>query len=83
LNIFKKNNGFADDDLKRMRTIVNKDLKLEREKIIKRHPWYNDMVNKMIYTTGTARELTETENILLKQIRKYGRKYILYIIFKF
>jgi len=64
-----KNNGFADDDLKRMRTIVNNDLKSEREKIIKRHPWYNDMVNKMIYTTGTARELTETENILLRQIR--------------
>jgi len=64
-----KNNGFADDDLQRMRTIVNNDLKLERERIIKKHPWYNDMVNKIIYTTGSARELSETENILLRQIR--------------
>ncbi|ORX41667.1 hypothetical protein BCR36DRAFT_363932 [Piromyces finnis] len=64
-----KNNGFADDDLKRMRSIVNKELRIEREKVINRHPWYNDMVNKMIYTTGTARQLTETENILFKQIK--------------
>jgi len=58
-----------------MRTIVNNDLRLERERIIKKHPWYNDMVNKMVYTTGSARELTETENILLRQIRKYEQIY--------
>ncbi|ORX75365.1 hypothetical protein BCR32DRAFT_237377 [Anaeromyces robustus] len=64
-----KNNAFADDDLQRMRTIINNDLRAEREKIIKRHPWFNDMVNKMVYTTGTNRQLSETENILLRQIK--------------
>ncbi|OUM69895.1 hypothetical protein PIROE2DRAFT_57149 [Piromyces sp. E2] len=65
------NNGFAADDLQRMRNIVNKELRIEREKIIKKHPWYNDMVKKMVFTTGTERVLTETEKILLKQIRRY------------
>jgi len=32
------------------------------------------MVNKMIYTTGSARVLSETENILFRQIRKYENK---------
>jgi len=49
---------------------VDKELKIERERIIKRHPWFNDMVNKMLYTTGTSKPISETENILVKQIRK-------------
>jgi len=57
-----------------MRSIVNNELRVERERIINRHPWYNDMVNKMIYTTGSARVLSETENILFRQIRKYENK---------
>eukprot|EP00833_Pecoramyces_ruminatium_P009896 jgi/Orpsp1_1/1183928/evm.model.c7180000087263.1 len=63
------NNGFASDDIKLMRNKVNKELKIEREKIIKRHPWFNDMVNKMLYTTGSSTSISETENILLRQIR--------------
>jgi len=53
-----------------MRNIVRNELKIERESIIKKHPWYNDMIKRLLYTTGSSKKISSTESVLLRQIRK-------------
>ncbi|KAI8801424.1 hypothetical protein BJ742DRAFT_859250 [Cladochytrium replicatum] len=59
----RKNSVFV-DDISIMRRTADAQRKAMRSKILKAHPWYNELVNKMVLTSGALGVgITPTENV--------------------
>lgn len=54
-----------------MRRKATSEIKNEAKKIVENHPWYNELVNKVVVLNGAKREVTPQETIILQEIKRY------------
>ncbi|KAL3896956.1 MAG: hypothetical protein SGCHY_003744 [Lobulomycetales sp.] len=57
------------DDLKNMRVEARKEQRQTNALIISRHPWFNELINKVVMTGGVRRTPSYYENMLIERIR--------------
>lgn len=54
-----------------MREKAHEERKLARKQMIDDHPWYNELINKVVVLNGAQRQVTSHEKVILDHIRKY------------
>jgi hypothetical protein len=52
-----------------MRRKAEAEKRKEREEILQAHPWYNDLINKVVHTGGIKRKCGPSEQLLIDRIR--------------
>jgi 2-oxo-4-hydroxy-4-carboxy--5-ureidoimidazoline (OHCU) decarboxylase len=60
--------ALLEDTISNMRKKADVERKLEREQLIKSHPWFNELVDKVI-TAGKMGNISETEELIIACIR--------------
>jgi hypothetical protein len=59
------------DDLNLMRHKASMERKINLKVILRQHPWYNELINKVVAINGVKREVTYYETILLLRLKAY------------
>ncbi|KAJ3321637.1 hypothetical protein HDV06_004052 [Boothiomyces sp. JEL0866] len=57
------------DDLNTMRQKAHEEKRDARKKLIESHPWFNELINKVVVLNGVKRDVTPAESIILDHIR--------------
>ncbi len=58
------------DDLKAMREKAAIETKITSKTVLAHHPWYNELINKVVVLNGAKRDVTSHENVILNQIKR-------------
>ena len=53
-----------------MREKAHEEKKLARKQLIDNHPWYNELINKVVVLNGAQRQVTPHEKVILDHLRK-------------
>ncbi|KAI8894480.1 hypothetical protein BC833DRAFT_217378 [Globomyces pollinis-pini] len=61
--------GQCIDDLTTMRCKANEERRNNRKHLIDSHPWYNELINKVVVLNGVQREVTPHESVILEHLR--------------
>jgi hypothetical protein len=56
-----------------MRQKADAERKTHLKAILKAHPWYNELINKVVAINGVRREVTHYETILLLRLKAYSQ----------
>jgi hypothetical protein len=62
------------EDLKSMRKKAVAETKLNAKKVVENHPWFNELVTKVVVLNGAKRDVTPQETIILEELRRYAAK---------
>jgi hypothetical protein len=54
-----------------MRQKATDEKKSFKKQILDQHPWYNELINKVVVLNGVQRVVTPHEQIILDHIKKY------------
>ncbi|KAJ3269117.1 hypothetical protein HDV01_001851 [Terramyces sp. JEL0728] len=57
------------DDLNTMRQKAHEERREVRKKLIETHPWFNELITKVVVLNGVKRDVTPAESIILDHIR--------------
>ncbi|KAJ3385327.1 hypothetical protein HDU92_003114 [Lobulomyces angularis] len=63
-----KNIGFV-DDLQNMRIKAKREKIAEKNAILNEHPWYRDLINKVVNTGGIKRKTSPYETLLIERVK--------------
>ncbi|KAL7752797.1 hypothetical protein RI367_001799 [Sorochytrium milnesiophthora] len=69
-------NGICSTDMENMRRKAASQRLTEKTRLLHQHPWYGDLINKVVYGNGTKKELTPSEHKLLKRVRSIAHSLI-------
>ncbi|KNE57135.1 hypothetical protein AMAG_02885 [Allomyces macrogynus ATCC 38327] len=61
-------NGICSTDLDHMRTNATVQRVQERTRILRAHPWYNDLI-RVVFSNGLKKQLSPSEHLLLGRVR--------------
>ncbi|KAJ3373328.1 hypothetical protein GGF31_000761 [Allomyces arbusculus] len=61
-------NGICSTDLDHMRTNATVQRVQERTRILRAHPWYNDLI-RVVFSNGLKKQLSSSEHLLLGRVR--------------
>jgi hypothetical protein len=53
-----------------MRQKATEEKKTLKKQILDQHPWYNELINKVVVLNGVQRVVTSHEQIILDHIKK-------------
>ena len=54
-----------------MRKKTQAEVKADAKKIVENHPWYKELVNKVVGLNGAKREVTSQETLILQELKRY------------
>ncbi|KAH6589430.1 hypothetical protein BASA61_005619 [Batrachochytrium salamandrivorans] len=66
----KESNGQCIDDINLMRKKAIEAKRKEKMDIIAAHPWYNELIKKVVVMNGVRREVTQYESVLLSRLKR-------------
>lgn len=67
------------EDLKSMRKKAAAETKLKAKKVVENHPWFNELVTKVVVLNGAKRDVTPQETIILEELRRYAANILFFI----